>query len=320
MTSSRLEVKSDRDSPSARSPAGARYVTCIQGALSPIALLCNVRGVIQRDISSRVPCLCHDGIAEIGSRFDRALATLGEIAPVADPRAPVPGTPGWSVGDVFAHLAIESDRYVSEVEGRGTWSASIAGIPDTNRRELAEFEERDPTTLLDAVRRNVDRYVSLLGQRDLDDVSHGLDAELRLTPRHAAGVLLGEVVVHGHDLAQATGRRASVLAADAAFIIDGTWRVLPASLDARRAANARASVEVRLRGQQTLHAVIRDGVASIDPPRERPDAVVSADPVAFMLLMYGRSSQLRAMVRLKVVAWGRRPDRALMLQRLFVRP
>ena len=252
-------------------------------------------------------------------RFDRALATL-EALDDADPNLSVKPTPAWSVGDVFAHLAIESDRYARELEGSGTWSSSADAIAETNRRELDGFEGRDPQQLVMTIRRNVARYLSSLDERDLDEIGHGLDAGLRVAFRHGAGVLLGELVLHGHDLAAAVQRPATIRAEDAAFIVDGAWRVLPAFLDMRRANGFNGAFEVRLRGYQTLRVRVEDCRATAGAAGARPDAVISADPVAFLLTMYGRRSQLQAVLRLHMVAWGWRPHRAFMLRRLFIQP
>jgi uncharacterized protein (TIGR03083 family) len=260
-----------------------------------------------------------DDADTLEDRFERALATLQAVKG-ADPALGVADTPGWSVGDVFAHLAIESDRYAREVEGDGSWSPTAADIANTNRRELDKFEGRDPQHLLTTIRRNVDRYLAALSERDPDDVGHGFDAGLEIALRHGAGVLLGELVVHGNDLSVAAGRPAAIRAGDASFIVDGAWRVLPAFLDTRRAAGFNGAFEVRLRGYQVLRVRIDEGLATVGVVGARPDVVISADPVAFLLVMYGRRSQFQAVVRLQMVAWGRRPERAFMLRRLFLQP
>ena len=268
-----------------------------------------------RDGAARVSPEAIDG------RLLPAVGMLQDIADSADPGLPVPATPGWSVADVLAHLAIETDRYASEVEGHGTWSASAGDIAETNRRALADFAERDTRKLAAAIRHNVTRYLAALAGVDLDEAGHGLDAGLRIRYRHGAGVLLGELLVHGHDLARASRRQTTIDGRDAAFIIDGLWQVLPAFADPDRASTLSGTLEVRLRGFQRLVLRLHDGTVSVtDGDGRRPDAVVSADPAAFLLLMYGRRSQAGAILRLQVVAWGRRPQFAFMLRTLFANP
>lgn len=147
----------------------------------------------------------HRAASVIEDRLHRALAGLRAVAAPGEATRPVPATPGWSVADVVAHLAIETDRYARELEGTGDWSASPAAIAETNRRELERFTERDLDQLHGTIAENVERYAGRLREIDLDQPTHGLDAGVVIAPRHAAGVLLGELVVHGHDIAAATG-------------------------------------------------------------------------------------------------------------------
>ena len=46
----------------------------------------------------------------------------------------------------------------------------------------------------------------------------------------------------------------------------------------------------------------------IPPARSRADVYVSADPAELLLLMLGRRSNWSALIRGKVIAWGRRPQ------------
>lgn len=259
-------------------------------------------------------------LTEIAPRLVRAVDELDRLAAIVDASRSVPATPGWSVADVFAHLAIESDRYARELEGAGEWSSSGAAIAETNRRELASFHERRPAVLVAQIRHNVDRYVTALAERDPDAPTHGFDGGLVIAPRHAAGVLLGELVVHAHDVAAASAVEHEIDPGDAARIAAGAWQVTPAFLRQDRAADADGAVEVRLRGHGRLSVRVAGGVATIDDRSVRPDAIISVDPVAFLLVMYGRSPQWRAVLRGQVVAWGRRPHRALLLKQLFDTP
>ena len=50
------------------------------------------------------------------------------------------------------------------------------------------------------------------------------------------------------------------------------------------------------------------------------DCHISADPVAFLIVAYGRGSQWPPILRGKITAWGRKPWRAFGLMRLLVNP
>ena len=50
------------------------------------------------------------------------------------------------------------------------------------------------------------------------------------------------------------------------------------------------------------------------------DWVISADPVTYLLFVYGRMSQYRALLRGGILAWGRRPWLGLRFKNLFFNP
>ena len=53
---------------------------------------------------------------------------------------------------------------------------------------------------------------------------------------------------------------------------------------------------------------------------ESVDCHLSADPTAFLLVMYGRQGPLRPALTGKVVAWGRKPWLAFRIPSLLQRP
>jgi hypothetical protein len=76
---------------------------------------------------------------------------------------------------------------------------------------------------------------------------------------------------------------------------------------------------VRLRGGLGVHRFrFTDGSLDTNPSGPfRPDVVISADPVTFLLVVYTRRSQWRGILTGKLVAWGRTPWRAFGFAELF---
>lgn len=258
---------------------------------------------------------------QLGDALRRAANELAVTARSADPTRRPKSTPEWTAADVVAHVAIEARRYRRELEGDSEWSASGGDIPETNRRALAAHTERDLSVDAASVVADVDRYVELLEQRDPDTPSHHLDGGLVLAPKHAAGLLLGELTLHRRDLARAMGEKVEVRRDDAHVIVNGAMRTLPGMLIEDRARGQHATIEVRVRGGDTCTVIVDDGTARvIDGRASTRDAVISADPLGFLLLSYGRRGQVATLVRGHVLAWGRRLDKAAALDRLFHRP
>jgi uncharacterized protein (TIGR03083 family) len=241
-------------------------------------------------------------------------ATTARAAP--DPTRRVKATPEWTVADLVAHVAIECDRYRRAIEGEGEWSDDVTLIHETNRKALAAHTERDVDRNLTWLQESVGRYVAALERRDLDDPSHGFDGGLVITPRQGAGVLLGELLVHRHDL----DRQTPMTRDDAALIIDGILHALPVMLDTEKAGDHRGTYEIRVRGYDRYTIRVENGTATTTTGAATgPDAVISSEPVTFVLTSYGRRNQIVAALTGKAVAFGRRPWRALALDRLFHR-
>jgi hypothetical protein len=137
----------------------------------------------------------------------------------------------------------------------------------------------------------------------------------------ALGIQLGELLIHGHDVATALGRPWPIDPGDAALVIEGDNRVLPGWVRPDRARGLTAGFEIRLRGQGTHVWSFRDGRLAVNPGEPgHIDAHVSADPAAFLLVMYRRESLWRQVAAERLLAWGRRPWLAVTLPDRFHKP
>ena len=80
-------------------------------------------------------------------------------------------------------------------------------------------------------------------------------------------------------------------------------------------------MRLRVRDGPELGLTFAGGTLTVGPcGTRRPDVTVLADPVAFLLVAYGRTSQWSAMATGKLLAWGRRPWLAVRLTSYLVRP
>ena len=264
-----------------------------------------------------VPAATHGGVPD---DFGRARAALRDIVPglvalvrgIPDADAVSVGT--WTAGDVAAHLSQVFRFDTDAVAGRPVPEATVtaAGMAEVNAKMLAEDGVRDPAVL-------ADRIGALA--TEFDDVATRSRAATvewlqgtRLPPSAVACHLLEECLIHGHDLARATGRswpirRSHALLAVEAGVLPLIAALPPAAfLNQETARSFQARFELRLRGGKSAVLVFDRGALTLDADGARDvDAHISADPRALMLVFIGRQEMWKPILGGELAAWGRRP-------------
>ena len=264
-----------------------------------------------------VPAATHSGAPDI---LAQARAALLDVVPslvalvrgVPDANSASVGT--WTVGDVAAHLSHVFRADTDAIAGKPVPEAIVtkAGIAEATAKILAEDSERDPAVLADRI--------STLATEFDDVASRSRSVTLdwlqgtRLPPSAVACHLLNECLIHGHDIAKATGRswtiqRHHALLAIEAFVLPLIAALPPtAFVNQEQAGSFRARIELRLRGGRRTVMVFDHGSLTLDTGRARDvDAHISADPPTFMLVFIGRLGIWKPLLEGKLTAWGRRP-------------
>ncbi|MET9246756.1 maleylpyruvate isomerase N-terminal domain-containing protein [Nonomuraea sp. NPDC003709] len=234
------------------------------------------------------------------------------VRSVPDANADSVGT--WTVGDVAAHLAHVFRFDTEAVAGRPVPQATVTtvGMAEANAKMLAQDGERDPAVLADRIGTLADEFDDIASRSRAATVDWLQGA--RLPPAAVACHLLEECLIHGHDIAVATGRSWPIQRHHALLAVEGG--VLPliaalpptALLDQEKARSFRARFDLRLRGGGRTLMVFDRGSLTLDARGARDvDAHLSADPAALMLVFIGRQGIGKPLVEGKLVAWGRRP-------------
>ena len=264
-------------------------------------------------------------------RVDRARATAAAADAasqlVALLRAgPDPGLTAvgrWTIRDVAAHVAGGAELYAQIARGTPSPAPTIEGITALNDQILSTIGEPDLPALADRVEAAVAGLLATADghQGDPDVPWH---AGLRLPLSTLLAVACGEYLVHGHDIAHAARARWPVPSSWARTVFLGVLPVVPHYLLAERAQGRPARFDIRMRGERGARAVfaVADGALVIESPAPgcHADCHLSADPWAFLLVLYGRSGPLTPALTGRIVAWGRRPWLALTLPSLFRKP
>jgi len=234
------------------------------------------------------------------------------VRSVSDTNSASVGT--WTVGDVAAHLSHCFRADTDALAGTPVPETVVtkAGIAEATAKLLAEDGERDPAVLADRIAMLADEFDDV-ASRSQSATVEWLQG-IRLPPSAVACHLLEECLVHGHDIAKATGSpwpiqpRHALLAVEA-FLIPLLAALPPtAFVNQEKAGSFRARIELSLRGGRRTLMVLDDGSLTLDAGCARDvDAHISADPTAFMLVFIGRQGVWKSLLEGKLAAWGRRP-------------
>ena len=247
------------------------------------------------------------------------LATL--IRPLPDLEQPIPDSE-WTAREAVAHLVIGLDLY-SEI-ATGTPSPIDCSTPaeyaEFSRRRIADVAETDPAKLAYLLDDASDRFrSSVTGQPGDTVVTWHAGIELDLTT--LAGLMVGEVVLHGYDIAVATRHPWPLVPEEVALILDTTSPVMGLTVDGDRTEGLTVAIGVELRGLASFVIRFDDGQFSVAQPGPDPlDSTLSADPTAFLLVTTGRMARWPAFALGLYEAGGSRPELAVGFKDLFVFP
>jgi uncharacterized protein (TIGR03083 family) len=249
----------------------------------------------------------HARIALAHDRFARALAAAPADLQVGR----------WTAADVGAHVVTVINRYTAFRPDR--LANSPRGVDEINDRELEALRGQPPDALIATLADEMQRFHQQWGT----DLVFPLDMPI---PFHAGTIdvqagltnALGELLIHGRDLAIASGGEWPIEDRDAALLCGLGALILPAYV---RATNrATLDVGVQVDGVTPWRLVIdgpnAESVLDDDGPA---DFVLEGRAEGLALLAYGRADW-RAAQDLGLRASGPIPELADALTRLFEEP
>ncbi|MFG2027765.1 maleylpyruvate isomerase N-terminal domain-containing protein [Streptomyces sp. NPDC048825] len=267
--------------------------------------------------TAMLPAPAHSGAPDT---LAQACAALRDVVPSlvtlvrSVPDADSVSVGAWTVGDVAAHLSHVFRFDTDALAGRSVPQATVTptGMAEVNAKMLAEDGERDPAVLADRIATLANEFndVASRSRAATVDWLQGV----RLPPSAVACHLLEECLIHGHDIATATGRPWPIRRHHALLAVEGAVLPLIAALpptafvNQEKAGSFRGRVEMRLRGGGRTVLVFDRGSLRLDAGCARDvDSHISADPSALMLVFIGRQGIWKPLLGGKLAAWGRRP-------------
>ncbi|HEX2298118.1 MAG TPA: maleylpyruvate isomerase N-terminal domain-containing protein [Pseudonocardiaceae bacterium] len=249
----------------------------------------------------------------------------------------------WTLAEVAVHLSQAwlvvpglARRDLSRIYEVMPSLAGTAG--DSLIRDLWELDtvtnlgvrsdtERDPAVLAARIEAAAEEFLAECADRSADEESPWLVEGSTVRLLNLAGHLLNETIMHGLDIAQAERRAWRIEPTHAAMVLSEFIVPVINALDPRvlvdseQAAGFRARYNVQIRGWKNFHFIFDDGSVTIEEPSARRiDCHISADPVGFLMVIWGRRSQWSAIARGQLLTWGRKPWLGPQFRRLLRNP
>lgn len=257
----------------------------------------------------------------------RAATALEQVTPsvaavmreITLPDEPAIGS--WSAKHVAAHLVALVPYYHSLMNGEGVPATTTADRHRWNEESLTPFLDES----MDDLAKMYETGMSDLAAR-VRDIEGNPEvpwiARIPIPIADATAVALSEALVHGLDLARAAGGTWLIDPDYARISLMALIPTLPHFVRPEAARGLTACFEISLRGDDARALLaFDDGRLSIeDPGTRRVDCHISADPVKYLLVGYGRAGQWGPVLTGKMVAWGRKPWLSLKLATLFESP
>lgn len=215
--------------------------------------------------------------------------TVGLISSLTDRGVPMPGSE-WTVGEAVAHMVLGAELYAEYAQGvERPASIDHADPAGSHRRKMAQLMTRDTRQLGADLQLGIDTFLKATEGRAAEDL-----LPWHIGPLPCAtmtGLLLGEQLLHGYDIAQTLGAEWPIGDEPAQLTVQAVLPILPALVNGEAAESVDTTYALAIGGCARVMVRFRDGACSVHPPEIGPvDCHLSGDPIAWLMALYGRVS------------------------------
>ncbi|MGH3768867.1 MAG: SCP2 sterol-binding domain-containing protein [Pseudonocardiaceae bacterium] len=214
--------------------------------------------------------------------------TVTLLASIPDLDVPMWGSE-WTVGQAAAHVLFGAEIYAEYAQGveRPT-SIDRTNVAESHRRRLAALVTLGAPQMGAELHIGIDAFLHATEDRDAGDLLPWHQG--RLPCATMTGLLMGEQLLHGYDIAQTLGAEWPIEPEPARLTLQALLDVLPAFVVSETAKGVDATYELTVDGGPQVVARFRDGALSLSAvDSEAVDCRLSGDPATWLLGLYGRA-------------------------------
>lgn len=223
----------------------------------------------------------------------------------------------WSIGEVAAHVGHILGMYPAMIRGEGSPVTDHLKLGESWDLRLEEDRERDPSAIADRIDASMTQFSESIDRAHWEQTISwhgGMEVPVWALPT----IVINETDIHGLDIATAENKEWEISASDARTVIHGLMSLLGGFVNEDASRHVEATFALHVRGGKTFYIAIDHGSCRTGSSKPGTiDCHISAAPVDYVLVGYGRRSQVRAALTGKIVAWGRKPWLSLRLPKLF---
>jgi uncharacterized damage-inducible protein DinB len=255
---------------------------------------------------------------ELSERIGQARERFYGLIRTADPLARPRGS-AWTVQQYVAHVLSVALHYRDIIHGREYLRAATTA--EVHLHNQAEME-----ALVAPVPELADQIQAV--EKEMDGYFDAHTDDQRVLPFHGGVMVsgitgqtnwLGELVMHGHDIARAVKSPYRIDERDMLLVARGMMDYGHGFLRADVSPDTDVCVALKVPDARPYVIHVHDGIAEfrLRRPADRPDAVLRTPASTLTEMLYERIGPFTAVRRGLFIVGGRRPWTALKLQSFF---